>query len=256
METETMEPKWLELARGQLGTKRIPGKGSNRKVLDYFAEAGHPEIKDDDVAYCAAFAGAMLKRAGLPNSGSLAARSYLNYGTKLDEPREGCICVFSRGNNSWEGHVAFYLGETSSTIKILGGNQGGGAVTISSYAKSKLLGYRWPVEPTVAALREAGSSEINIAESLQTGAKVMGATAVVVEGADKSGAMEQLKDASDGLGVIQHAMEGLNALVKFASANFAVVAIIGCVAVVFLSRKWIKQRIARHLAGHPIFGGK
>lgn len=251
-----MEAKWLEIARGQLGTKRVAGKGSNRKVLDYFAEAGHPDIKDDDVAYCAAFCGAMLKRAGLPNSGSLAARSYLKYGIPLDEPREGCICVFSRGNSSWEGHVAFFLEETATSIRVLGGNQGGGAVTISSYPKSKLLGYRWPIEPTATALKAAGSTEVASADNLKTAAIATGAVTSAVKVADETGAIDQLKSVGEGAGVIKHAMEGLHAVIKFSVTNLWIVVLVGCIALYLVNRQRIKARIARHMAGIPIFGKK
>lgn len=250
------EPLWLSLARAELGTAEIDGPKSNPKILAYYKDSGNDGIYEDSTtAWCAAFCGAVLKRSGLPNTGSLAARSYLNYGKELSEPKLGCIVVFKRGNSSWEGHVAFYVGETATTVRVLGGNQSN-RVSVASYPKSKLLGYRWPIEPTVEALRDAGSSDIQIADNLKTVGKVVGGTAVVVESVDKTGAMEQLKDASDGLGVIQHAMEGLNSVVKFASANFALVAIGASVVILFLARKWIKQRLDRHMAGHPIFGSK
>ena len=54
-----------------------------------------------------AFVGAMLARAGIEPSGSLAARSYLTWGIKLGAPRQGCIVVLKRGKG-WQGHVAFF----------------------------------------------------------------------------------------------------------------------------------------------------
>lgn len=38
------DPKWLELARADLGTKEIVGKLHNKKVVAYYGDAGHPEI--------------------------------------------------------------------------------------------------------------------------------------------------------------------------------------------------------------------
>ena len=133
------EPPWLTLARAELGVREVPGSGNNPRVVDYFADAAHPEIKRDSVYWCAAFVGAMLKRAGIEPSGSLMARSYLNWGIELKEPRVGCIVVFKRGAPP-SGHVAFYLG---GSIKVLGGNQSD-AVTIATYRRSSLLGFRWP----------------------------------------------------------------------------------------------------------------
>lgn len=249
-----MEPKWLELARAELGTKESPGSKNNPVVVQYYADSGNAGIRDDSVAWCAAFCGAMLKRAGLPNTGSLAARSYLNYGIALDDPKPGCIVVFTRGNSSWEGHVGFYIGETANHIKVLGGNQSD-SVSIASYPKSKLLGYRWPVEPTAAALKEAGSSEIAEADVVRKVALTTVGSAATLKGGDSVGAIDQLKEIGDGAGIIKHAMEGLHAVAKFAVANLWVVAVVGGIAIYLIYGKRIQQRIARHLAGHPIMGG-
>ena len=137
---ETAEdPPWLAFARIQLGTREVPGSGNNPSVIDYYAEAAHPEIKQDAVPWCAAFVGAMLKRAGIKPSGSLMARSYLDWGVPLDKPRLGCIVVFKRGAPP-SGHVAFYVG---GNVEVLGGNQGD-AVTIAKMRRDSVLAFRWP----------------------------------------------------------------------------------------------------------------
>ena len=46
-------------------------------MLALYAEAGFAGVKADSIAWCAAFKGAMLGRAGYRGSGSLLARSYL-----------------------------------------------------------------------------------------------------------------------------------------------------------------------------------
>lgn len=137
------EPKWLVAARELVGLKEIVGSRHEAKVLKFYAEAGHSWVKDDETAWCAAFANAMLGRAGIKGTGSLAARSFLSWGEKLAKPRVGCIVVFKRGSSSWQGHVAFFIREVSGKIEVLGGNQGN-AVSIAKYPKSSLLGYRWP----------------------------------------------------------------------------------------------------------------
>ena len=140
------EPAWMAEARALVGLKEIVGSKHEPRIVQFFADAGHPWVKDDETAWCAAFVNAMLKRAGIDGTGSLAARSFLQWGEKLDKPRVGCIAVFWRGSkNSWQGHVGFYVGEEGSNILVLGGNQGN-AVSIAKYPKSRLLGYRWPVE--------------------------------------------------------------------------------------------------------------
>ncbi len=139
------DPAWLALARAELGTKEGPGEANNPVVLRYYADAGHPEINADSVAWCAAFTGAMLERAGYPCSKQLNARSYLTWGKEVKKPYPGCIAVFSRGDpRGWEGHVGFYLGKEGERIQIIAGNQGD-AVSIGYEPSSRLLGYREPV---------------------------------------------------------------------------------------------------------------
>lgn len=137
------EPKWLLEARKYLGTKEIPGAKHNDVIVKWYADSGNRQIKDDETAWCAAFTGAMLKAVGLKGTNSLAARSYLNWGTKLDKPKVGAITVFKRGNSTWQGHVAFFLRDLGDRIEVLGGNQGN-KVSITTYSKKSLLGYRWP----------------------------------------------------------------------------------------------------------------
>jgi uncharacterized protein (TIGR02594 family) len=134
------DPAPLKLAWTHLGTKEVPGPKDNPTVVAYYEDAGHGWVKDDVVPWCAAFVGAMLHRTDLPHTKSLAARSYLSWGKKTTAPKRGDIVVFSRGS-SWQGHVAFYLGEANGRIWHLGGNQSD-AVTVTSSPKYKVLGYR------------------------------------------------------------------------------------------------------------------
>jgi uncharacterized protein (TIGR02594 family) len=138
------EPKWLALARKEVGVKESPGFENNKIVQQYYVDAGSGRMPDS-VPWCAAFVGAMLKRAGLKGTGLLAARTYLNWGIKLAKPKPGCIVVFERGNSRWQGHVAFYIKDVGTHVRVLGGNQAD-MVSYSDYPKSKLLGYRWPKE--------------------------------------------------------------------------------------------------------------
>ena len=246
-----MEPKWLELAREELGTKESPGTKNNPVVVQYYADSGNAGIRDDSVAWCAAFVGAMLRRCDLPSTGTLTARDYLKYGTPLDEPKLGCIVVFTRGNSTWEGHVAFYVGETANNIKVLGGNQSN-SVSIASYPKSKLLGYRWPVEPTVPALRAAGSTEIKDSDDLMKLVVVPPAIGATVKAADDIGIIDGIKNVSEGMGVFQHAMEGVSSVLKAASSGIVVVVIVSAIAGYFIVRRIRRKRAQRAMAGQPL----
>lgn len=143
-------PQWLQLARDKIGAHEIAGNQDNPEILKFYADSGHPEIKHDETAWCAAFVGSMLERSGTPSAKTLSARDYMNWGKKLDKPQIGCVCVFSRGDpRAYQGHVGFYVGESTDgdSILLLAGNQGD-QVSIAKQPKSRLLGYRWPVTAT------------------------------------------------------------------------------------------------------------
>ncbi|MGH1418221.1 MAG: TIGR02594 family protein [Hyphomicrobiaceae bacterium] len=139
-----MKPaSWLCHAWPELGQREVRGKRDNERIVALYRDAGHPNIKHDEVPWCAAFVGAVLKRAGLVTTNSLLARSYLRWGVALDAARFGAIAVLSRGSNPAHGHVGFVVGETKDRLWLLGGNQSD-AVTVSVFPKSRLLGFRWP----------------------------------------------------------------------------------------------------------------
>ncbi len=137
-----------ELAKAEVGTVEWKD-GSNPKVVAYFRDAGAPYIKDDETAWCAAFVGAMLKRAGGKGTGKLNARSYLEWGEKVElhNAKEGDIVVFTRGNSTWQGHVAFFVKDNGPTVTVLGGNQAD-SVSRKVYGKVNILGVRR--EPSAA----------------------------------------------------------------------------------------------------------
>lgn len=149
-----------QLAVKEIGTVEW-ADGSNPKVVAYFKDAGHPEVVDDATAWCAAFVGAMLRRAGMKSSGMLNARSYLDWGTPVDrkDAREGDIVILKRGTSTWQGHVAFFVKDNGSTITLLGGNQEN-AVNRRAYkiTKDNLLGIRRYAPITVPAPKKERTS--------------------------------------------------------------------------------------------------
>lgn len=143
-DTGTIEEfPWMSIALAEQGVKEYPGDRDNPRIVEYLKSTnlGAPYDSDDETYWCAAFVNWCVERSRYEGTDSAWARSWLNWGRKADAPRRGCIVVFSRGASS--GHVGFYIGETHTQIKVLGGNQSD-AVNISNYAKSKLLGYRLP----------------------------------------------------------------------------------------------------------------
>jgi len=125
----TKQGKAYKEAEKFLGLAEVMGSKHEPKILQFFAEVGHSWVKDDETAWCAAFIGAMLKRAGLPHTGKLNARSYLEWGEEVEDRndfKQGDIIVFWRnGENSAYGHVAFFHGwNENGDFNVLGGNQG------------------------------------------------------------------------------------------------------------------------------------
>ncbi len=146
------DASWLDEAWREFGEAERAGAASNPRIIAMYRDAGHPDVKNDEVAWCAAFVGAILERAGLRSSRSLLARSYLAWGDALPKPRIGAIAVLSRGSDPSQGHVGFWLAERDDWVLVLGGNQGN-AVSVARYPKSRLLAVRWP-----AALQTAQQS--------------------------------------------------------------------------------------------------
>ncbi len=134
--------KMLEIALSQYGITEISGGKDNPEVLKYFDILGYDGAKlHDETAWCSAFINWCAIQAGLPYSGKLTARSWLNIGQKVTEPQRGDLVVYWRGNpNSWKGHVGIFIREEKGVIYTLGGNQSN-QVNITPYSKERLLNY-------------------------------------------------------------------------------------------------------------------
>jgi uncharacterized protein (TIGR02594 family) len=118
-------------------------EGSNPRVDAYFDDVGYPSMTDE-TAWCAAFVGAMLKRCGLPHTGKLTARSYLDWGKPVDlsKAEPGDIVVLWRGSpTSWQGHVGFFDRQADGNVYLLGGNQRD-MVNVSGYSIDRVLSVR------------------------------------------------------------------------------------------------------------------
>lgn len=153
-----LEPSWLARARAELGIAEQPGAREEARILAMFRDSGHPDIRDDETAWCAAFVGACLERSGIVSTRSLRARSYLAWGTALAEPRLGAVAVLSRGRDPALGHVGFVVGWDAGTVSLLGGNQGD-MVSIAALPLSRLVGYRWPAAAVAARRASPRPSE-------------------------------------------------------------------------------------------------
>jgi uncharacterized protein (TIGR02594 family) len=143
------DPIWYKKAKEYIGLKEYRGSRHNKTVLEMYGTVGHGWVKEDEVPWCAAFVGHCLEETGYRSTRQLTARSYLQWGKSIKNPRRGDVVVFRRGNSSWQGHVGFVDRVTSSRVYTLGGNQSN-AVNIKGYAKKSLLGYRRPRSPAAS----------------------------------------------------------------------------------------------------------
>jgi len=83
------QPRWLAEAWAELGQREVSGSADNARIGAFFRDVGQPARLHDEVAWCAAFVGACLERAALASTRSLMARSYLRWGSALDQGRFG-----------------------------------------------------------------------------------------------------------------------------------------------------------------------
>ncbi|AOJ72008.1 MULTISPECIES: NlpC/P60 family protein [Burkholderia] len=138
-------PAWMSVALAEQGVRRFRAGASNPRIIEYNGctnLAGY----DDKISWCSSFVNWCFARVGISGTGSALARSWLEWGRALSEPAYGCVAVLTRDRpTSWRGHVGFYVRHDDERVYLFGGNQRG-AVREFAYARSRLLGYRWPDE--------------------------------------------------------------------------------------------------------------
>lgn len=147
------DPKWLSIARGDLGLVELHGAPTTPKIAGWLQDLG-AWWRDDETPWCGTAVAAWLKQAG----GSVPkhwyrAKGWLDWGRPLVSPVVGCVVVFERAGG---GHVGLVVGrDDGSNLMVLGGNQGN-RVSIMPFEQTRVLGYRWPTDldepPFLAAL--------------------------------------------------------------------------------------------------------
>lgn len=134
----------VDTARGGelLGTaERYRGQREGAGTLTALFKQANVKVDPKITAWCAAFVNAVLATNGLPGTGSLAARSFLGYGSSTDKPVKGDIVVSRRGGPA-TGHVGFYQGtDAAGNVLVLGGNTSD-KVGTQKVARRDILGIR------------------------------------------------------------------------------------------------------------------
>ncbi|WP_426575345.1 TIGR02594 family protein (plasmid) [Xenorhabdus stockiae] len=139
-------PKWIKEGYKYIGVREIKGDQHHPHILQWWKEIKRGGIRDDETPWCAAYVGAMFERVGIRSSRFESAKSYLAWGMPLKAPCYGCVAVFTRQGG---GHVGFVVGVAENgDLMVLGGNQSD-EVNIRSFPRSRVSGYRWPVNESI-----------------------------------------------------------------------------------------------------------
>ena len=136
------EPPWIVLARKYLGTKEVAGSGDNPTIVgwDKLMTTLPASMQHDATRWCAIFVHAMLLLSGYKGKivESALAVDWLNFGTKVTDPKVGDVVVFDFGGG--DHHVAFVISVSGGMVHVIGGNQSD-AVTLASYGTQYVMGY-------------------------------------------------------------------------------------------------------------------
>lgn len=142
------DPKWMQIARGEVGVKEVVGKCHNTQIIRYHA-ATTLRATNDETPWCASFACYCLEQAGVTSPKSAASRAFGRWGRSIPrgKQRPGDIAVFrgASGSPSWSGHVGFVTEKQDKIgyIHIISGNVSD-QVKASYWPASRLLSYRRP----------------------------------------------------------------------------------------------------------------
>ena len=141
-------PSWLRYAHAEIGTAEIKGLVHNLRIVEYQSVTSF-KAKDDEEAWCGAFVGWCIKKAGLPLPKiPERAKSWKNWtsGMEISQPAYGCLVVLERTGG---GHVGFAVGrDENKKLLLLGGNQGD-KVSIRP-TNGHVLDYVWPNDKPVS----------------------------------------------------------------------------------------------------------
>lgn len=156
----------MRFAESQIGTLEVPGPKSNPKILEWAKKAAAflgIAYTNDDTPWCGLFAAAAMQVAGYrPPKVAIRAKAWGLWGEELEAAIDGAVLVFERPGG---GHVGFYAGETSTTYRVLGGNQSN-AVGYAWIAKDRCIAIRWPPgHPKGAATQLAGGGALSTNEA-------------------------------------------------------------------------------------------
>ena len=126
----------IMLSLAAISTKGSTGESFNARwrsarnplIAKLFQDVGYSDpIYDSCAPWCAVALAWCLQRDGRPlPSNPIASQSYLHYGTPVETPQLGDICIFTDVDDASIGHVGLFVGFSGSDkVTVLGGNQKG-----------------------------------------------------------------------------------------------------------------------------------
>lgn len=161
--TEPLETMSRSRAEAADQAAQVPGGASLLLEALRYRGANAKQLGLPAQLWCADFMNFVIKKAG-GNKGtqSRAARSFLEFGKKLDGPRVGAIAILKRGGPQ-NGHVGIVRGTDGQGNPILVSGNHGPTVMQSVYPKERVLGYVMPpdyvLHEMAAAARKSASAE-------------------------------------------------------------------------------------------------
>jgi uncharacterized protein (TIGR02594 family) len=140
------EPRWLQLARADLGLREKPGIANNPLIVQRLSSI--PKLigmvyNADSVPWCGAMLAWWMSQAGIkPPAIAARAKSWSTWGSNLraEYASPGAVLCMDRQGG---GHVTLYVGEDASHYYGLGANQGD-SVSIAKFPKGRITAIRWP----------------------------------------------------------------------------------------------------------------
>ena len=139
-------PRWLQLAKSDLGIREAPGIANNPVLMKRFASITKSLgsfYNADSVPWCGAMMAWWMTQCQIaPPAIAIRALSWAAWGQALSTAQlaPGAVLVFQRPGG---GHVTMYVGEDAAAYHCLGGNQGD-AISIVRIEKARCIARRWP----------------------------------------------------------------------------------------------------------------
>lgn len=146
------EPRWLAIARGEIGVHETPGPASTARIVEYHATCTL-RATSDETPWCSSYVNWCLKGSGIVGTNSARAASWIEWGDHVPDAidRLGCVTVIYNAKakatslTASGNHVGFELSRTPEGIYLLSGNVGNSVkAKLFPYSAWTVKARRWP----------------------------------------------------------------------------------------------------------------